>query len=90
MWHVAVLTKPVIAVRADLIVIGIEDTTCRLRAMSLRLFCHLCLQGFVGLLVIRYLPIVTEEKDASRQEVDCRSLKELVRTATTFFLTLLE
>ena len=69
MWHVAVLTKPVIAVRADLIVVCVKDTSSRLRAMGLRLFGHLCLQGLVGFLVIRHLAVIAEEEDTSGKEV---------------------
>ena len=90
MRHVAVLAKPVVTVWTDLIVIGIKDSSCRLRTMCLWLFGHLGFQGLVGLLVIRNLSVISEEEDTSRKEVDGRSLEELVRTTSTLFLAFLQ
>ena len=85
-WHITVLSQPIC--RFHNVSGSISDNACR--------FYHACF-WVNGLVVVHLMAIgivwpllvVAEEIDASSQEVDGRSLEELVAAATTFLLSLL-
>ena len=86
MRHIAVLAQPV--GRFYNVSCRVTDYACRFYHTRLRVnglvVVHLVTIGIVGTLLV-----VAEEVDTCCQEVDRRSLEELVATATAFLLTLL-